>query len=163
MKTGHASHGFPPLYNENSTILILGSFPSVASREVAFFYGHKQNRFWDVLAACFGSSRPQSIEEKKAFCLAHGIALYDSIESCTIKGSSDSSITDVEPSDLRPIFEAGKIRLLVFNGSASEKWFYRFQTPPSGIKAVKLPSTSPANAAFRLDDLIREWRAILTK
>lgn len=156
-----ATHGFPPLYDEESRILILGSFPSIASRSAAFFYGHPQNRFWPLLAKIFKEEIPKTKEEKEAFAHRHHLALYDSIESCSIVGSSDASIADVEPADLRPIYKTGKIKRIIFNGHSSERWFYRFQTPPVGVEAVCLPSTSPANAASSMERLEEAWRPFL--
>ena len=153
-----SKHGFPPLFDKESTTLILGSFPSVASRKQEFFYGHPQNRFWKVLSLCFNEDAPTTIEEKTSFCKKHHIALYDSIESCEIKGSSDSSITDVVPADLSEIYDMSPIKLIVFNGNASEKWFKKYQSIPNGIEEIKMPSTSPANAAFSLERLVQEWK-----
>ncbi len=153
-----AEHGFPPLFDKESTVLILGSFPSVASRKQEFFYGHPQNRFWKVLSLCFNEETPKSIKEKISFCKRNHIALYDSIESCEIIGSSDSSITDVKPADLSEIYDTSPIKLIIFNGNASEKWFKRYQSVPEGIEEIKMPSTSPANAAFSLEKLVQEWK-----
>ena len=163
MKTGYASHGFPPLYDEHSEILILGSFPSVASRKEGFFYGHKQNRFWKVLSACFNEKTPETIEEKTSLCKKHKIALYDSIESCRIEGSSDASIKDVVPADLTKIYDTSPIKLIIFNGSASQKWFFKYQAIPVGVVSCSAPSTSPANAAYSLERLIEEWSKLLLK
>ena len=161
MDRARANHEFPPLYWEDSQILILGSFPSIKSREQAFYYGHKQNRFWKVLSAVFNEREPMSIEEKKALCLKHHIALYDSIESCDIIGSSDSSIKNVEPADLSPIFKAAKIKKVIFNGATSKRCFYAFQSEKEGVRYFVAPSTSAANAAMRLDDLISAWGQLL--
>ena len=159
----HAEHGFPPLYNEDSEILILGSFPSIKSREQNFFYGHKQNRFWKMLAQIYGEAPLQSIEEKRAFCKRYRLALYDSIESCDIIGSSDSSIRNIEPANLEPIFEAAQIKKVIFNGSASKKWFYAFQKEKYGVEYHMAPSTSAANAACKIEHLIEVWGAFLLK
>ncbi len=157
MKRGHASHTFPGVYDENSRVLILGSFPSVASRAVGFFYGHKQNRFWKVLSACLGEECPDSIEGKKDMCLRQGIALYDSIESCDIEGSSDASISNVEPANLDVFFQTGKIETVIFNGKASQHWFYAYQKEKEGVNYIVMPSTSAANAACSLEKLISKW------
>ena len=154
------SHPFPPLYNENSRILILGSFPSVKSREQKFFYGHPQNRFWKVTATVFECSVPQTIEEKRRFLLAHGVALWDTIASCDIVGSSDSSIKNVVPNDLTPILEGAKIEKIFVNGKTSEKYYNKYVRDKIGRKAVCLPSTSPANAAWSLERLVEVWRVI---
>ena len=154
------SHPFPPLYNENSRILILGSFPSVKSREQKFFYGHPQNRFWKVTATVFECSVPQTIEEKRRFLLAHGVALWDTIASCDIVGSSDSSIKNVVPNDLTPILEGAKIEKIFVNGKTSEKYYNKYVRDKIGREAVCLPSTSPANAAWSLERLVEVWRVI---
>ena len=151
-------HPLKPIYNKNSKVLILGSFPSVLSREKSFYYANPTNRFWKVLSLCFNEDVPTTIEEKTSFCKKHHIALYDSIESCEIKGSSDSSITDVVPADLSEIYDMSPIKLIVFNGNASEKWFKKYQSIPNGIEEIKMPSTSPANAAFSLERLVQEWK-----
>lgn len=156
------THPFPPLYDENSRILILGSFPSVKSREQRFFYGHPQNRFWKVLSAVLGCDTPRDIPEKKELLLSHGIALWDSIARCEIKGSSDASIDQVVPNDLRPIFETAEIRQVFCNGRKSWEMYHRFIEPVNARPAVCLPSTSPANAAWSLERLTQEWRAHLT-
>ena len=100
-------HPFPPLYDKDSKVLILGSFPSVKSREMKFFYGHPQNRFWKVIARIFDQENPTSIEEKKKLILDNNLALWDVIASCEIEGSSDSSIHDVIPNDLNRILSSG--------------------------------------------------------
>ncbi|MDO5398741.1 MAG: DNA-deoxyinosine glycosylase [bacterium] len=151
-------HPFPPLYDENSRILILGSFPSVKSREQRFFYGHPQNRFWRVTSAVFGCPVPQTIEEKSAFLHENHIALWDVVASCEITGSSDSSIKDVIPNDLRPILDAADIKSIFVNGRAAEKYYIKYQEQILGRKAVYLPSTSPANAAMSQERLIEKWR-----
>ena len=153
-------HPFPPLYSPDSKVLILGSFPSVKSREAMFFYGHPQNRFWKVIAALFDEPVPQDIEEKKHLILSHGLALWDSIAACDIKGSSDASITNAVPTDLSEILNNAKIERIYCNGSRSFEIYNRYQLPRLGRQAVKLPSTSPANAAFSLERLIREWGII---
>lgn len=155
------SHPIPPVYDSNSKILILGSFPSVKSREGRFFYHHPQNRFWKVLAALTDSPVPQSIEEKTALLLQNHIALWDTIQSCEITGSSDSSIRNVIPNDLRPILEVADIRQIYCNGGTSHRLYQRYLYPELGRAAIKLPSTSPANAAWSLERLIGEWQQIL--
>ncbi len=150
-------HPFPPLYDENARILILGSFPSVKSREQRFFYGHPQNRFWKVTAGVFGCGTPQTIPEKREMLLAHGAALWDSIARCEIEGSSDASITGVVPNDLSPIFEAADIRQVFCNGKKSWEMYAKYLEPLTGRPAVCLPSTSPANAAWSLERLTAFW------
>lgn len=153
-------HPFPPLYDARSEILILGSFPSVKSREQNFFYGHPQNRFWRVTAAVFGADVPETIEEKRGFLLSHHIALWDVIASCEITGSADSSIRNVLPNDLSPILTAANIRQIFVNGGTAAKYYDKYQKPLLGREAVRLPSTSPANAAWSLARLTDAWQII---
>ena len=160
METNSIVHPFPPLFNKNSRTLILGSFPSVRSRETMFCYGHPQNRFWKVIAAIFNESVPENIEEKKSLVLDNGLALWDSIHSCTITGSSDSSIKDVVPNDISEIIQNSNISRIFCNGALSHKMYMKYIFPDTGIKAVKLPSTSPANAACSLERLVEEWKII---
>ena len=156
----HVLHPFPPLYDENSRVLILGSFPSVKSREQMFFYGHPQNRFWRVLAAVFVSETPQTIAEKRRFLLSHGIALWDVIASCEITGSADSSIKNVIANDLSPILAAADIRQIFVNGKTAEKFYRKYTEPVFGRAAICLPSTSPANAAWSMERLIAAWQHV---
>ena len=153
-------HEIPPLYDAHAKILILGSFPSVKSREGHFFYNHPQNRFWRVLAAVTGQETPGTIPEKKKFLLGNGIALWDVIASCEIEGSSDSSIRNVVPNDIRPILETADIRQIYVNGGTAEKLYKKYMFPATGRTAVRLPSTSPANAACSLEKLIEQWKVI---
>ena len=157
----HIIHPIPPLYDENSRLLILGSFPSVKSREARFFYGHPQNRFWPLLARLLGEEPPGSIEAKKALVLSHHIALWDSIASCTVVGSSDSSVKDVKPNDLTPILRGSRVTRVACNGALSYSMYTRYLFPVTGIEAIRLPSTSPANAAFSMDRLAEAWSVIL--
>ena len=154
-------HPIPPLFDGGSRVLILGSFPSVKSREAMFFYGHPQNRFWRVVAALAGAPVPQTVEEKKELILSNHLALWDSIGSCTVAGSSDSSIRDVVPNDLRIITDHAPIERIYCNGATSMQYFTRLIAPQLGRAAQQLPSTSPANAAWSLDRLIEAWRIIL--
>ena len=154
------THTFGPLYDGRSRILILGSFPSVKSREANFFYGHPQNRFWKVIAALTGNPVPVSIEEKKVLLHSSHIALWDTIWQCDIIGSSDSSIRNVTPTDLSIILDNAPIRQIFCNGSASANLFHKYQEQTLHRTAVKLPSTSLANAAFSVEKLIREWQAV---
>ncbi|MBR3401275.1 MAG: DNA-deoxyinosine glycosylase [Parasporobacterium sp.] len=154
-------HPIPPTYDQNSRVLILGSFPSVKSREMMYFYGHPQNRFWKVLSALFHEEVPMTVPERHAFLLKHRIAVWDSIGSCSITGSSDSSIRNVIPNDLTPILSAASIEAIYCNGRKSWEMYHRYIEPVTKVEAVCLPSTSPANAACRLDDLILSWSVIL--
>lgn len=150
-------HPFPPLYDEHSGILILGSFPSVKSREQLFFYGHPQNRFWKVLSSVLDCPVPQDIPEKRNMLLTHHVALWDSIGQCEIEGSSDASIEAVVPNDLSPIFSAAEIRQVFCNGKKSWEMYRLYQEKATGMPAVCLPSTSPANASWSLERLIAAW------
>jgi hypoxanthine-DNA glycosylase len=154
------THPFPALYDQHSRVLILGSFPSVKSREQQFFYGHPQNRFWRVLSAVCGESVPVTVEEKTALLLKRHIALWDVIASCRIEGSSDATIKDVVPNDLSPILKGADIRKIYCNGTKSYELYRKYVEPETGRKAEKLPSTSPANAAVSLEQLIRRWGVI---
>lgn len=153
-------HPIQPVYNKYSRILILGSFPSVKSREEGFFYGHPQNRFWRVLAAVFQEQVPRTIEEKRVFLLQNRIAVWDVIASCDIEGSSDSSIKNVVPNDLEQILHTAPIETVYVNGKKAQQLYIRYLEPETGRKAVCLPSTSPANAAWSLDRLIEVWKEI---
>lgn len=153
-------HPIAPVYDTDSRVLILGSFPSLKSRESNFFYGHPQNRFWRVLAALYGASVPVSVEEKISFLKSHQIALWDVIHSCEITGSSDSSIRNVVPNDLSPIFSAASIKAVYTNGKTADRLYRRYLLPDTQIPAVCLPSTSPANASWSLDRLIEAWSEI---
>ena len=154
-------HNIAPVYNQDSRILILGSFPSVKSREAQFFYHHPQNRFWKVLAFLFQEEIPQTIEEKKVFLLKNKIALWDVIESCEIKGSSDSSITNVKVNDLDLIVKHCPIEKIITNGKAADKYYHRYFH--YDLPVISLPSTSPANATYSLEKLIEKWQVILWK
>lgn len=154
------THPIEPVFDEKSKVLILGSFPSVKSREEGFFYGHPQNRFWKVLAAVFADAVPETIPEKKAFLLRNHVAVWDVIHSCEIRGSSDSSIRNVTANDLRPILEAADIQSIFVNGKTAEKLYQKYTEPVCGREAVYLPSTSPANAAWNLEHLTEAWRVV---
>ena len=153
-------HPIPPVYDADSKILILGSFPSVKSREAGFFYGHPQNRFWKVTAAVFGEEVPGAIEEKKAFLLRNKIAVWDVIKSCDIEGSSDSSIKNVTVNDLGEILNAADIREIFVNGKTALRYYEKYTKEKIGRKAVCLPSTSPANAAWSVEKLTEAWKVI---
>ncbi len=154
----YETHTFPPVYDEYSMILILGSFPSVKSREEGFFYGHPRNRFWKVISSIYEKEEPQTIEEKKALLLECRIALWDVIASCEIEGSADSSIENVVVNDLTPILSNSMVTRIMVNGKTAAKLYHKYLYPVTKIKAVELPSTSPANATFSLERLIREWK-----
>ena len=158
MERQFLEHGFGPFYRPDSRVLILGSFPSVKSREASFFYGHPQNRFWPLLARLCGEATPVGLEEKKAFLERNHIALYDVIERCSIIGSSDSSIQDVEPADLRPILLGSQVGGNIYtNGGTAYALFQKHLAPVLKVSAIRLPSTSPANAACSSDKLFALW------
>lgn len=154
-------HTFEPVFDKNSKILILGSFPSVKSREKNFYYGHPQNRFWKVLANIFEAEVPQTIDDKKYFLLEHHIALWDVIESCAIIGSSDSSIKDVVVNDFSKVLKNSEIEKIYVNGGKAYELYHKYAEKLTGIQAIKLPSTSPANAAWSVERLSSEWKKIL--
>lgn len=155
-------HPLEPLYRADSQLLILGSFPSVKTREYGFFYGHPANRFWPLMSLLFGENISTDIADRRAFLLRHKIAVYDSIYQCDIIGSSDASIQNVVPSDLNPIFETANIQQVFCNGQTAYHYYQKYHAENSGIPAIKLPSTSPANARYRLDDLLDEWQVVTT-
>ena len=170
----HIEHGFEPVFDERSRVLVLGSFPSVLSRANAFYYGNPQNRFWRVMASCLGAPVPPnegdalagsepatldaSIAAKRSMLLNGGVALWDVIESCDIKGSSDSSIRNVEPTDIRHMLAESKITGIYANGNKAGELYRKYQLPLTGKEATVLPSTSPANAAWSLQKLCEVWR-----
>ncbi|MBR5407606.1 MAG: DNA-deoxyinosine glycosylase [Lachnospiraceae bacterium] len=153
-------HPIEPVYDSNSRILILGSFPSVKSREEGFFYGHPQNRFWKVMAAVFEDSLPVSIPEKRDFLIRNGVALWDVIASCEITGSSDASIKNVKVNDLSRVLDNADIKGIFVNGKTAEKMFKRYGRYRT-VPCLLLPSTSPANAAWSLERLTEEWRRVI--
>lgn len=157
---GRIEHPIPPVFDGCSRILILGSFPSVKSRELQFYYAHPQNRFWRVLAAVFAETAPQTVPERRDFLLRHGIALWDVIRSCEIEGSSDASIRHVTANDLTKILDAASIQTIFCNGRTAETLYRRHIEKQIGRSAVCLPSTSPANAAWGLERLTEAWRVI---
>ncbi len=154
-------HPIPPLYNDESRVLILGSFPSVKSREACFFYAHPQNRFWRVLAALFHEEVPQSTAERRAFLLRHLIAVWDTVASCDIVGSSDASMKNAVPNDLTPILAAAPIRAVFCNGSLSHRLYEKHQGKEITLPVFAMPSTSPANATRSLADLTDAWSILL--
>lgn len=153
-------HSIEPVYDEHSRILILGSFPSVRSREAQFFYGHPQNRFWKVLAAIHDAEVPKTNEEKREFLLENGIALWDVVGSCEIQGSSDSTIRNVVPNDLTRILDHADIRQIFVNGKTAQRYYKKYIEDEIGREAICLPSTSPANASWSLERLTDAWSVI---
>ncbi|MCR4671623.1 MAG: DNA-deoxyinosine glycosylase [Lachnospiraceae bacterium] len=159
----HIVHPFPATYDADSEILILGSFPSVKSREMMYFYGHPQNRFWKVVAALYDEPVPETVDERRRFLLKNHIAVWDVIGECDIIGSADSTIENAVPNDLTGILETAHIRKIFVNGRKAEEMFIRYQERLTGRKAVCLPSTSPANAAWSLERLAQAWSVIKEK
>jgi len=153
-------HPIPPVWDASCTTLILGSFPSVRSREEGFFYGHPRNRFWAVLAAVWEEAPPRTIPEKRALLLAHHLALWDVIAACEIRGSADSTIRGAKPNDLSPLLDGAPIARVFTNGAEAHRLYALYQAARTGIPAVRLPSTSPANAAWTLPRLVGAWRAV---
>ena len=153
----YVEHEFAPVYNEESQVLVLGSLPSVKSREQGFYYGHPRNRFWKVVAAVLGVPEPLTIEEKKRMLLAGHVAVYDVIRACEIIGSSDSSIKNAVPADISRILKAANIQTIIANGGTAFRLYRRYCEPVTGRPAALCPSTSPANAAFSLERLSECW------
>ncbi len=153
-------HPIEPVFDENSKVLILGSFPSQKSREQAFFYGHPQNRFWQVLAKIFEQKTPQTVEEKREFLLKNKVAVWDVIASCDITGSADSSIKNVTPNDLEKILKVAQIKQIFVNGKTAERYYNLYIKDKICKEAICLPSTSPANAVWSVERLIEKWKVI---
>ena len=158
----HIIHQIAPVFDERSRVLILGTMPSPKSRELGFYYGHPQNRFWRVMAQLFQSPFPQTTEEKRALMLKNRIALWDVLHACTIKGAGDASIRNAEPNDIAPILHAADIQAIFTTGTKAFALYNRHIRPVVGREAILLPSTSPANCAQSLDDLCNLYAAILT-
>lgn len=163
MEYEHVVHSFEPVYNSDSKILILGTLPSVKSRENHFYYGHKQNRFWKLLARICEEDVPETIEEKKAMLLRNHIAIWDVIYSCDIQGSSDSSIKNVVPTDLKQVLASSSITQIYANGNKAGALYKKYQQSNTNMDIIVLPSTSPANAAWSLDRLYDAWSVIKTE
>ena len=157
----HVTHTFEPVYDENSKILILGSLPSVKSREQGFYYGHPQNRFWKVLAKLLNWEEPVTIEEKKKILLENKIAVWDVLESCDIQGSSDSSIKNPVAADIPGLLQKTNIRKIYVNGTTAGKYYKKYILPKTGMEAIVLQSTSPLNCRYNLDKLAENWSVIL--
>lgn len=153
-------HTAYPVYNENSRVLILGTFPSPKSREARFFYGHPQNRFWRVLASVTGCEIPLTVEEKTAMLLNNDIALWDVIASCDVNGADDASITNVTPNDLSVVLNTARIEKIFTNGGKAHALYKKYLLPQTGIQDKVLPSTSPANARWDLERLVEAWSVI---
>lgn len=160
MEYTHVTHNFPPLFAPDSRALILGSIPSPKSREQAFFYGHPQNRFWPVLAAVLGEPAPVTVEDKRALALRHHIAMWDTLASCEIRGASDTSIRNPVANDLNWLIRQTAVQHVFCTGATSFKYYNKLCLPQTGIEAICLPSTSPANAAWNRERLIQAYQVI---
>ena len=156
----HIIHSIEPVFDAESRVLILGTMPSPKSREVQFYYGHPQNRFWRVLAAVLGEEVPRSVPEKKAMLLRHRIALWDVLAECEITGASDSSIRNPVANDLSVVLDHAPVQAVFTTGATAWKLYTRLQKPHTGIEAVRLPSTSPANCAVKMEALTEAYKAI---
>ncbi len=154
------THTFEPIFDKNSEILVLGSFPSVKSRENNFYYAHPQNRFWRVVASVYSCPVPKTVEEKKNMLLSNKIAVWDVIKSCEITGSADSTIKSVIPNDLSEILSVADIKKIYANGKTAQSLYNKYIKKNTGVDIISLPSTSPANAAYSLEKLIKEWKII---
>jgi hypoxanthine-DNA glycosylase len=156
----HVIHQIPPTYDSESRVLVLGSVPSPKSREVGFNYGHPQNRFWRVLAALAGEELPLTTDERRAFCLRHRIALWDVVAECDIVGASDASIRDPKPNPLTQITHYAPIEAIFCTGAKAHALYRRLCEKEVGMRAVRLPSTSPANAACSMERLLAAYAEI---
>ena len=161
-KADSVTHTFEPIFNNESKVLILGTFPSVKSREQQFYYGHPQNRFWRMLAAVYAEDAPESIAEKTSLLLRHHLALWDVIANCEIDGSADASVREAVPVDITRITDRAHITRVLCNGKLAGTLYARHLQPIMGIPALVLPSTSPANAIWTLPKLTDAWRKALT-
>ncbi|MBQ5667196.1 MAG: DNA-deoxyinosine glycosylase [Oscillospiraceae bacterium] len=161
MKAERITHAFDPVFDFESRILILGTMPSPKSRELSFYYSHPRNRFWPVLAKIFGEEIPKTPEEKRNFCLRNKIALWDVLKECDIEGASDSSIKNAVPNDLSVILNSAKIQAIFATGATAAKLYKKFIEPETKIPATALPSTSPANAKIKFEELVEEYKRIL--
>lgn len=160
MEYTHVTHEFEALYDKDCKVLILGSIPSPKSREQAFYYGHPQNRFWKVMAAVLGEEEPLTIEDKTKMMLNNHIALWDALEECDIKGAGDSSIKNPVPTDIPKLLKKTKIKTIFCTGTASYNYYQKLNMTRTGIVAVKLPSTSPANCSVRFESLVESYQII---
>ena len=161
MKAERITHEFSPVFDSESRILVLGTMPSPKSRELGFYYSHPRNRFWPVLAEIFGEEIPKTPEEKQDFCLRNKIALWDVLKECEIEGASDSSIKNAVPNDLSIILNSADIKAVFATGTTAAKLYKKFIEPETKIPAIALPSTSPANAKVKFEELVEEYKIIL--
>lgn len=160
MRYEHIEHGIPPVFNAESRVLILGTMPSPKSRENGFYYMHPQNRFWRVISTVLGEPLPTTNGERASLLLKNKIALWDTLAQCDIIGASDCSVKNAVPNDISVITDTADIKAIFTTGKTAYKYYCRFQQEKTGIEAICLPSTSPANARFGLDALIDEYKII---
>ena len=160
MESERITHAFSPVFDSESRVLILGTIPSPKSRELGFYYSHPRNRFWPVMAEIFGEDIPKTPEEKKNFCLRSKIALWDVLAECDIEGASDSSIKNAVPNNISIILNSADIKAVFATGAAAAKLYKKFIEPETGIPVIALPSTSPANAKVKFEELCGKYRKI---
>ncbi len=153
-------HTLPPLYDGHSRVLILGTMPSPKSREAGFYYAHPQNRFWRVLPAVLGEPPPEGIAGRREMCLRRGVALWDVLRTCEIEGAADAAIRSPEPNDLPWLLARAEIRAIFATGAKAAELYQKLILPQTGRPIVRLPSTSPANAAWTLERLIEKYMVI---
>ncbi len=158
MNAGEIKHGFDPVYNSGSKLLILGSFPSVKSRKTEFYYGNPRNRFWETICPFFGERVPEDTEDKRNFLLRNRVALWDIVTECEIDGSKDATIKNYVVADLGKLLQNSDICYIILNGGKAYEIFFR-KYSNIGVPYIKLPSTSPANARFSKED----WYAVLSR
>lgn len=161
MESERIIHAFAPVFSGESRVLILGTMPSPKSRLLGFYYSHPRNRFWPVMARIFAEDAPKTPEEKTGFCLRHKIALWDVLKECDIEGASDSSIKNAVPNDISVILNSADIKAVFTTGTTAAKLYHKFIEPKTGIAAIPLPSTSPANAKIGVEELAEEYKRIL--
>jgi hypoxanthine-DNA glycosylase len=154
-------HPFEQVFDTKSRVLILGTFPSVKSREHGFYYGHPQNRFWKIIAIITSSEIPETISAKKQLLLTKEIALADVLQSCFQEGSQDSRIKNAVPANLEKILNSVNICQIYANGDKAYQIFMKFFSKTLQRKILKLPSSSPANAKYSLEKLVEEWSKII--
>lgn len=161
MESERITHAFAPVFDGESRVLILGTMPSPKSRELGFYYSHPRNRFWPVMAKIFCEEAPETPDEKRGFCLRHKIALWDVLSECDIEGASDSSIKNAVPNDISVILKTADIKAVFTTGTTAAKLYHKLCEPKTGIAAIALPSTSPANAKIGIEKLAEEYKIIL--
>lgn len=157
-----SQHPFEPVYDTRSRILILGSFPSVRSRQQGFYYGNARNRFWPVLGQLLGDMPPEDVPGRRDWLLGHRVALWDVLSACQITGSSDASIQQAVPNDISRILQQADIRAIYCNGQTAARHYTAYAEAKGLMAAHTLPSTSPANAAWQMDRLLEAWRVIMS-